>query len=216
MAYPLHLQTIELPLGPMRLYLPEPVALQRLYAHQKQMDPHTPFPYWARVWPAAIALAGFIQQHPQYVRQKQVLELAAGLGLPSLVAATTAHHVLCTDMAEEAMQAAWQSAALADLQNIQCLPMNWNDLDASITAHTLLLSDVNYEPSVFEQLLQVIHRFWQQGSTILLATPQRLVAGAFVAQLAPYQPTVHSMAVPHAGGHTPISLYVLAPGGSQR
>ena len=43
-------------------------------------------PYWAQVWPSAIALARFILSQPGIIKGKSVVELAAGLGLPSLVA----------------------------------------------------------------------------------------------------------------------------------
>ena len=212
LAYPLFIEAIPLHGSTVHLYVPEPVALQQQYLQQKEKDPHTPFPYWAKLWPAGIGLARFVLAHPQYVAGKQVLELAAGLGLPSLVAAEWATQVCCTDSSAEAVEAATQSAAIAGRGNMICETLNWNELPHPLPAvHTLLLSDVNYEPSVFESLLQVIHRFWEQGTTILLTTPQRLVAGTFVTELASYQPVVHTLQVPHTGGHTAISLYVLSP-----
>ena len=61
------------------------------------------FPYWSKVWPSAEALALFILQHPEYIAGKMVVELGAGLGLPSLVAAQMAASVLCTDYEPEAV-----------------------------------------------------------------------------------------------------------------
>jgi predicted nicotinamide N-methyase len=210
LPYPLHIQQVSLANRQVVLYLPEPKALQQLYLQQKETDNNTSFPYWAKLWPSAIALATFIEQHPEYVLQKNVLELAAGLGLPSLVAASTASTVLCTDMAAEAMEAATKSATLAGLQNMQCRTLNWNDLDASMTADTLLLSDVNYEPEVFESLLNVLHRFLRNGTTILLATPQRLMAKPFVEKLMPYCGHQQTLEVKDDTGVHQISVYVLA------
>lgn len=45
------------------------------------------FPYWSKCWPSAIALSNFIAKNQALIQDKQVLELATGLGLPSLVAA---------------------------------------------------------------------------------------------------------------------------------
>src|SRR5688572_33367426 len=50
----------------------------------------TLFPYTtlfrSQVWPSAIALSEFIVSNQQLVHNKNILELGAGLGLPSLVA----------------------------------------------------------------------------------------------------------------------------------
>lgn len=189
--------------------MPDASAVKKLYEKEKENGLHPAFPYWAKLWPSGLGLAHFVLQHPQYTTGKRVLEIAAGLGLPSLVAATTAHHVLCTDMAEEAMQVASQSAALAGLQNMHCQPMNWNEIDESIAAETLLLSDVNYEPEVFETLLQVIHVFLKNGTTILLATPQRLMAKPFVEKLKPNCQQQETLEVRDDTGVHPISVYVL-------
>jgi predicted nicotinamide N-methyase len=179
------------------------------YEQETAAGLNPPFPYWARLWPSAISLATFIEAHPQYVDQKNVLELAAGLGLPSLVAAHVASQVVCTDLSEEAMQVAAKSAALAGLQHMQCRPMNWKALDENLTADVLLLSDVNYEPAVFESLLQVIQSFLKNGTTILLATPQRLMAKAFVEQLMPYCQHQEALEVKDSTGLHHISIFVL-------
>lgn len=143
-------------------------------------------PYWAATWPSAIALSIYLQHHPEIISQKRVLELAAGLGLPSLVAAAFAHSVYCTDMSAEAMDIAARSALLNGLTNMQCACINWNNIPQDLEADVLLLSDVNYDPEVFPALLQAMQSFLQRGTVIVLATPQRLMAKPFIEQLLPY------------------------------
>ena len=48
------------------------------------------------------------------------------------------------------------------------------------------MSDVNYDPEDFENLLQLILLFLAKGQTILLSTPQRLVGKAFITALLPF------------------------------
>ena len=43
-------------------------------------------PYWAELWPAALALAAAL---PRRLAGTRLVELGCGLGVPSLVAATT-------------------------------------------------------------------------------------------------------------------------------
>jgi predicted nicotinamide N-methyase len=92
---------------------------------------------------------------------------------------------------------------------MHCYTMNWNETNESVIADTLLLSDVNYEPEEFEILLEVIQLFLRKGTTILLATPQRLMAKSFVEPLMPYCQYQETLEVTDATGVHPISVYVL-------
>ncbi len=145
-----------------------------------------PSPYWARLWPSAIALATFIQQNTGYVTGRLVAELAAGIGLPSLVAAPFAQKVWCSDLVAEAMEVAAKSAEYHGFQNITFTACNWNQWQEELIPDVLLLSDVNYAPEVFVSLQAVIYGFLEKGTTILLATPQRLMAKPFIEKLLPY------------------------------
>ena len=85
-------------------------------------------------------------RHPDIINGKKVLELAAGLGLPSIVAAHYAEHVCCSDYIEDAVDAARQNVLHNRLHNVDCRVYNWNDLPDDLSADILLMSDVNYEP----------------------------------------------------------------------
>ena len=69
------------------------------------------------------------------------------------------------------------------MQNLKCRLIDWNSIDALISADVLLLSDINYAPVAFDQLFEVIKSFLQKGCTILLSTPQRLSAKSFLERL---------------------------------
>jgi predicted nicotinamide N-methyase len=171
--HPISIQSILLPESEFRIFVPDEEVVKQLWVHEK---PTREFPYWAKLWPSSIALSSFIQKHPHFVLGKQVAEIAAGLGLPSLVAAGSAKKVWCSDISAEAMQIAKQSATLNQLANIQFEACNWNKLPDDFYAEVVLLSDINYEPSVFDALEKVLTGLLKKGCTLLLATPQRLMA----------------------------------------
>ena len=50
------------------------------------------------MWRGALLLSDFVLAHPKLLQGKTVLELAAGTGLASVVAATLAHAVTATDV----------------------------------------------------------------------------------------------------------------------
>lgn len=191
------------------LYVPDVASVKQHYGERRSKDNATPFPYWAKLWPSAIALSAFIMQHPAFVAGKQVMEIAAGLGLPSLVAARLAASVHCSDMDADAVEMAAASAAAAQLNNLHCEVLNWNAMPAHLRADTLLLSDVNYEPEAFDALQLLLQHFLQQGTTILLATPQRLMAVAFVNTLQQFVIQQTEQEVPTEQGATSISIFVL-------
>lgn len=186
-----------------QLVVPNDTAVQHWY---KQQTTEIPFPYWAKVWPASIALAGFITQNKHFVKHKTVLEIAAGLSLPSLVAAQFASTVSCSDYVLEPFVFVEQSIQLNQLNNISYAVLDWNQLPKDIVADVLLLSDINYEPASFESLLKMLQQFLQQSTTIILATPQRLMAKPFIEQLLRYCIQQENIVVQETG----VSILVLS------
>jgi methyltransferase-like protein 23 len=183
MVLSLNLQTIIIGSIKMQLYVPDPESVKQSYALEKVRGPEAPFPYWTKIWPSAIAMAEYLQKNQGLLKGKNVLELAAGLGLPSLVAARYAVQVCCSDYLEEAITVVRKTVLHNRIINIDCAIYNWNCLPEELTADVLLLSDVNYEPEVFDQLIKVCEKFLQQGTRIILTTPGRIMAKDFVSRL---------------------------------
>jgi predicted nicotinamide N-methyase len=176
-------QTFEFNNRELLLAIPQEKALKEWYEQNKAT--HS-FPFWAKVWPAAKALAQFISSNHELVAGKKVLEIAGGLGLPSLVAAKFSREVICTDAIKEAISFINSSIKLNSLINITAKVYNWNESATSSNADVLLMSDVNYNPDDFPQLFAFIQAQMQKPITILLSTPQRLMAKPFIEALQPF------------------------------
>ncbi len=168
------------------LFVPNQQAVQQQYLQQKIEDANTPFPYWTKVWPSAIGLGYFIGHHHQYIENKKVLELAAGLGLPSLVAAKWAAIICCSDYLQAPLNLVKTSADFHQIQNINYQIIDWLAMPNNIDADVVLLSDINYEPTVFEVLFTMIINLLTKQTTIILSTPQRLLAKPFIERLLPF------------------------------
>jgi predicted nicotinamide N-methyase len=204
MLFPLRLHKVQLQDALVSLFVPDRDAVKEAYEKGLVASP-----YWSQVWPAAKALSQFIINHPGCTKTKTVVELGAGLGLPSLVAAGNATSVLCTDCIPEAVEIAKQSAAHLKLKNFTAEAMDWQNLPEDLEADVLLLSDVNYEPAVFVPLMKTIISFLQRGSTVILSTPQRLMAKEFVSALLVYCIQQEEIPVEHEGNRVPITVLVL-------
>lgn len=167
-------------------------------------------PYWAKVWPAALGLCEFLQANLHYIQSKTVTELAAGLGLPSIFAAKYAAKVHCSDIEPAAVELTERSAQHNHLHNMRCYVRSWSDYYGDINPHTLLLSDINYEPEQFEKLLEMVQYYLEHKCTIVLSTPQRLMAKSFIEKLLPFCVQQEQVMVDDKGTATAVSIFVLS------
>ncbi|RYZ32886.1 MAG: methyltransferase domain-containing protein, partial [Sphingobacteriales bacterium] len=168
------------------------------------------FPYWSQVWPAALGLCQFLEQHAEYIKGKKVLELAAGLALPSFLAAKYSREVHCSDYVPEAVALQQQTIDHLRLTNVHCSLLDWNSIPDTLKADVLLLSDVNYDPWVFDIVYAAITRFMEEGTLIILSTPQRLMAKTFVERLLTFAVAQEELTVHKEGKSIPITIMVLS------
>jgi predicted nicotinamide N-methyase len=184
---------------PVRLYIPDATA-HKLSVHS---------PYWAKVWPASLGLCHFLDNNLHYVQQKTVTELAAGLGLCTIFAAKFAANVYSSDIEPAAVELIEQSVQYNRYVNVRCKVKSWNDCYGDIIPDTLLLSDVNYEPEQFEALYQMVHYFLEHKCTVIISTPQRLMAKSFMEKLLPFCMEQDEVLINEKGTETAISIFVL-------
>jgi predicted nicotinamide N-methyase len=191
---------------------PEEKATQLWFNANRETNKGFPFPFWAKVWPASIGMCSYLAQNTYLVKGKTVLELAAGLGLPSLLVSAWAEKVYCTDISPEAVATVQKSADRNNINNLQAFTLDWNDVPPAIP-QVLLVSDVNYNPEVFEALYKVFVHFLAAGTTIVLATPQRLMAKPFINRLLHFCIFQQADSVTTANENIDITILVLqAPG----
>ena len=211
MQYPLELTQIS---AEKAIYVPVYDAVKAIYTDLLAMDPASPFPYWAKVWPSAIALVKVLQKHPSLIRDKTVLELGAGIGLPSLLMANEAKTIQVSDYDSEAVELLRKNIAHLQLHNVQALQMDWNNLPENIDPEVIILSDVNYDPTQFESLTKLIQKFIHQGCTIILSTPQRIIANPFVLALSEFIIADYLEMVDENGVTKEISILVISKNSS--
>jgi len=204
MSFPLELKAFHLAGQSVEIFVPQTNPVR-----EKYLQGNIPFPYWSQVWPASLALSEFLLQHTEYIQQKRVVELAAGLGLPSVIAASYADSVLCSDYIAEAVEIAGQSAAHNGLNNFTAQVLNWHSVPHGLSADVLLLSDINYDPALFTVQQQLINHFLNSGTVVMLSTPQRLVAKEFIAPLLSFCKQQEEISVSHHGNEVRITVLIL-------
>ena len=136
-------------------------------------------PYWAELWPSGIALAEVVAGLE--LRGRRVLELGAGLGIPSLVAALGGADVLATDWADDAVELLRANAERNGLR-LRAERVRWDEPEPLLREapwDVVLGADLLYEARNTEQLRALLPRL---GGDILLAEPGRPFAKSFLAQ----------------------------------
>lgn len=180
--YPVKLTAVQ---DGLMLYLPDQEQVKPVYEASLQKDPATAFPFWSKIWPSALALSSFLKEEQGFIKGKKVLELGAGIGLPSFAVAELASGITISDHATEAVALMQKNIQYLGLQHVKARQLDWNHLPEDVNAEIVLLSDVNYAPDQFNALLALIRKFAEQGSSIILSTPQRITITPFAEALHP-------------------------------
>ena len=147
------------------------LAIDDLVRYAARQPRGTEAPYWAIVWEASIALAGWIQDHPEQIKKTRMLELGCGLGLSGLAAAKTGADVVQTDKIPLALQLARENFTRNGLPPPTQFCADWLDWNHSERYDFVFGSDLVYEPSLIPSLLPIFRENCRPDGQILLAAP---------------------------------------------
>jgi predicted nicotinamide N-methyase len=153
---------------------PESLLSEEAFEHEEFL------PYWAELWPSALALARAVAARA--LHGARVVELGCGLALPSIVAAQDGGRVLATDWAPDAIAFAQRNAR-----------HNGVELDTAVESWTaprrvaeqapwdlVLGSDLLYEARNVEPLLALLPRLVDHRGEVWIADPGRAPAERFL------------------------------------
>jgi predicted nicotinamide N-methyase len=156
-----------------RLKIPDPVQVKSEYK-KKGIKDGKDFPFWTRVWPSAIALSLFIEKNSLVVQDRILFEIGAGLGLPSIVAAEFAKHIVCSDYLPEIVSTIQTNVDINLVKNIEVQIFDWRNKISVYNFDILLASDINYDPSQNDSVKSLFNEALARGKKVLFSTPDRL------------------------------------------
>ncbi|HXC06288.1 MAG TPA: hypothetical protein VNZ86_16130 [Bacteroidia bacterium] len=140
-------------------------------------------PYWADLWPSALALAETVLEHPEIGKGTEVLEIGCGLALPGIAAGTKGARVTLTDYMEEPLAFARHNWSLNLSSQPLLARLDWRKPEGINPSAVLLASDIAYEKRAFDYLEQAFRKLVKPGGLILLSEPRRLLAQPFLDEL---------------------------------
>jgi predicted nicotinamide N-methyase len=135
-------------------------------------DPDAALPYWAFAWGGGLAIARYLDAHPEAVSGRRVLDLASGSGLCAIAAARAgAADVLATDI-DAFARAAIPLNARANGRRVTVIA---RDLlaDRPPDVDVILAGDVCYEAGLVALVLPWLRAARLRGIDVLLGDPGR-------------------------------------------
>jgi len=163
-ARPVDVRTECLQVAGVRLTLVRPVAPESLIDEEAFADDEY-LPYWAELWPAALALAEALPD----LAGLRVVELGCGLGLPSLVAAAKGARVTATDWSTDAIDLLRENASRNGLE-LRAEVRDWRE-PWSDRFDLALAADVLYERRNVEPVLERLRELAPEALVALAGRP---------------------------------------------
>ena len=189
------------------LWIPDTEAVKTQYENLRTQELHVNFPFWTKVWASSKAMVAFLQEESNWIENKQVLEIGAGIGFPSFSIAQKASSVIISDYNSDAVSLAQKNINHLNINNATATVLDWNHIPSELFADTILLSDINYNPNDFDTLVDSINRFINMGSTIVLSTPNRITTNPFIDRLSAFVHKTKKHRIDN--GETDIAVFIL-------
>lgn len=135
------------------------------------------FPYWAEVWPAAIGLARWLDEHAD--GGGEAVELGCGLGLAGMALALKGWRVTATDFVEDALVLAHHNARHNQATHHRVAYLDWRH-PVGYPVSVLLAADVAYEKKNHRFLQRTVDLLLQPGGRLFLSDPKRPACRALI------------------------------------
>ena len=130
------------------------------------------FPLWAKIWKASWVLSGYLADMPVQPG-KRFLEIGAGVGLVSIVAASFGHQITMTEYNPDALNFARANAHLNNCPDLPVHKLDWHRPQLDRKFDMIVASEVTYNQADFNALIQLFRSNLKPQGQIILASEMR-------------------------------------------
>ena len=142
--------------------------LEPLLAGKDPFKDVSDFPFWVKLWEAALILSDLMATLPPKSGQT-LLELGAGLGAPGLVAAAHGYQVTLSDFEPLILDFQRVSAAANGFRGVNFELIDWQNPPDLPRFDTIIGAEILFREDFFEPLLGVFAKLLAPGGEIYLA-----------------------------------------------
>jgi predicted nicotinamide N-methyase len=146
--------------------------LEPLLAGKDPFGNVSEFPFWVKLWEAAIVLSNAVADLAPKPGET-LLELGAGLGAPGLVAAVRGFKVTLSDYEPHILDFQRVSAAANGLKGVEHKIIDWTNPPELIQFDVIIGAEIIFREDLFQPLLHVFNKYLAPGGVIYLAHDQR-------------------------------------------
>ena len=125
------------------------------------------FPLWAKIWRASWVLSAHLAEMP-VDPNKQFLEIGAGIGLVSIVAATAGHRITLSEYNSDALNFARANAHRNNCTDLPILHLDWLQPRLNNRFDWIVGSEVAYKKVYLDALLQLFKSHLKPDGEIIL------------------------------------------------
>ena len=157
--------------------LERPADLESLWKSMDEDDPKAEehIPYWVELWPATLALCGWLAR--QELRGRRCLDLGCGLGLSALQASSLGAQVVGMDFERDALRFAARNARINSVSSPLWVCMDWNRPGFKPGSFDRIWGgDVFYEQRFFDPLEKLLLHCLAPGGRVWFGDPERSVS----------------------------------------
>ena len=130
------------------------------------------FPLWAKIWRASWVLADYLAAMPVAAKRK-FMELGAGVGLVSIVAASFGHRMTMSEYNHDALQFARANAHINDCPGLPVVELDWNRPQLPGRFDYIVASEVIYKKEDCRPLMKLLKACLKPDGEVILAGEMR-------------------------------------------
>ena len=143
--------------------------LEPLLAGKDPFQDVADFPFWVKLWEAAMVLADLMLTTPPAKEGQTLIELGAGLGAPGLAAALAGYRVTLTDYEPHILDFERVSAAATGLKGVECRLLDWLKPPTLPRFDTIIGAEILFREEFFAPLLNIFRSLLAEQGVIYLA-----------------------------------------------
>lgn len=188
--------------------LPDPDALLDALTQEEFDRNDGKMPYWATLWPSALAAAAEVLGDARGLAGRRVLDLGCGLGLVGMAALARGAHVTFLDWEADAVALAVASAFAAGFSAVEGVVADWRSPPTMAVFDRVLGADVLYEARNGPGVARFLAGHVAPSGEAWVVDPGRLHAERFPEDLAAAgMALVERRALPPAGEARTLTLW---------
>jgi len=127
------------------------------------------FPFWIKLWEAAMVLADLMLATPPVKEGQSLLELGAGLGAPGLAAALAGYRVTLSDYEPHILDFQRVSAGATGLKGVDFRLLDWLNPPELPPVDTIIGAEILFREDFFAPLLNIFRSLLADDGVIYLA-----------------------------------------------